>query len=264
MVSEDTYSDLGYSAEANITLLSSIGTTGTGGGTPGTTTDPGETTAPPQSSNTLETASPKTEGATFAMPKRTTGITSQSLNSFVIDAGAVYVNLGETDERLLGATKEGSTFTIEAEMREMEIDGVRQAIKGTKRIINVLATLTVNLLELSAENLSLALVGSELTEFTDENATDPTHDVIRRAREIGTMDYIKNIAIVGKVNNTGDNFVGLLYNALSSGGLEMALEDENEAAIELTFTAHIDADDIADDGTYTEAWEIRMPKPPTP
>jgi hypothetical protein len=197
------------------------------------------------------------------MPKRTTGITSKSLNSFIIDAGAVYVNFGETDERLLGATREGNSFTVEAEMREMEIDGVRQAIKGTKRIIGVVASVTCNLLELTAENLSLALTGADLGEWAaDEVAGTPTHDTIRRTREIGNMDYVKNIAIVGKVNNTGENFIGIIYNALASGGLELALEDENEAAIEVVFTAHIDADDIADDGTYAEAWEIRMPKPP--
>jgi hypothetical protein len=196
------------------------------------------------------------------MPKRTTGITSTSLSNFVVDAGAVYVNYGEADERLLGATRGGNTFTIEVEQREMEIDGVRQAVRGTKRIISVVATMTVNLLELTAENLALALTGSEITTFTQEPAVTPTHDVIRRVREIGSMDYLTNIAIVGKVNNATENFVGILYNALASGGLELAMEDESEASIELTFTAHIDADSIADDGTYPEAWEIRMPITP--
>jgi GH25 family lysozyme M1 (1,4-beta-N-acetylmuramidase) len=199
------------------------------------------------------------EESVFQMPKRTTGITATSLSNFVIDAGAVYINYGEVNERLLGATRGGNTFTIEVEMREMEIDGVRQAVKGTKRIISVVASMTVNLLELTAENLALALTGSQLTTFTQAPSPTPTHDVIKRIREIGTMDYVENIAVVGKVNNSAENFVGILYNALSSGGLELAMEDESEAAIELTFTAHIDPADIADDGSYPEAWEIRMP-----
>lgn len=194
------------------------------------------------------------------MPKRTTGITATSLSNFIIDAGAVYVNFGEVDERLLGATREGNSFVIEVDMREMEIDGVRQAIKGTKRITKVSATLTCNLLELTAENLALALTGSALTDWTAPPAVTATHDVIRRSREIGSMDYLKNIAIVGKVNNSNENFIGIIYNALAAGGLEIALEDENEAAIELVFTAHIDPDAIEDDGSYEEAWEIRMPK----
>ena len=194
------------------------------------------------------------------MPKRTTGITTQSLSNFVIDAGAVYINYGLTGERLLGATRGGNTFTIEVEMREMEIDGLRHAVKGTKRVISVAATITCNLLELTAANLAVALTGSDLSTFTPTGGTVATHDVIRRAREVGTMDYIENVAIVGKVNNATENFVGIIYNALSSGGLELGMEDESESAIELTFTAHIDADDIADDGTYEEAWEIRMPR----
>jgi hypothetical protein len=232
MVSEDEYSDFGYSTEKSILLE------------PTTT----ETT---------------TEGAAD-MPKRTTGITGSSLNSFVVDAGAVYINFGETDERLLGATREGNSFVVEVETRDMEIDGVRQAVKGTKRVISVTATITCNLLELTADNLAIALTGSDMGEWAaDTAATTMTHDTITRSREIGTMDYITNIAIVGKVNNTGENFIGLIYNALATGGLEVAMEDENEAAIELTFTGHIDPDDIADDGSFTEAWEIRMPKPPT-
>lgn len=194
------------------------------------------------------------------MPKRTTGITTASLNRFVIDAGAVYVNFGEVDERLLGATRDGNTFAIEVEMREMDIDGVRQAVKGTKRVTSVAASVTCNLLELSAENLALSLTGSTLGEWKETGDPAFTHDTIRRSREIGSMDYVKNIAIVGKVNNTGENFIGIIYNALASGGLELSLEDENEAAVELTFTAHIDPDDIEDNGTYLEAWEIRMPK----
>ena len=82
------------------------------------------------------------------MPKRTSGITATSLNNFIIDAGAVYVNYGEVDERLLGATRGGNSFKVEVEMREMEIDGVRQAIMGSKRITNVAATITCNLIEL--------------------------------------------------------------------------------------------------------------------
>jgi hypothetical protein len=202
-----------------------------------------------------------TEGAAY-MPKRTTGITAGSLNNFVIDAGAVYVNFGETDERLLGATRGGNTFTIDVEMREMEIDGIRMSAKGTKRVTKVEATIKTNLLEMSAANLALALTGSTIGTWTAEGATAATHDTIRRTREIGTMDYIKNIAIVGKVNNTGENFIGIIYNALATGGLEAAMEDENEVALEVTFTAHIDPADIADDGSYTEAWEIRMPRTP--
>jgi hypothetical protein len=147
-------------------------------------------------------------------------------------------------------------------MRDMEIDGLKMAAKGTKRVTKVEATIKTNLLELSAENLALTLTGSTIGTWTAEGAQAPTHDTIRRSREIGTMDYIKNIAIVGKVNNTGENFIGIIYNALATGGLEAALEDENEVALEVTFTAHIDPADIADDGSFMEAWEIRMPTAP--
>lgn len=194
------------------------------------------------------------------MPKRTTGITTDSIKNFVLDAGAIYINYLTTGERLLGATRGGSTFTVETEVREMPIDGTRTAIVGAERITRVTATLTTNLLELTATNLSLVLAGSSITGFTPAGGTAATHDEIRRNRHIGDIDYISNIAIVAKMQGKNENFVGILYNALASGGVEIGTADEDEGVIEATFKAHILPADILDDGTFTEPWTIRVPK----
>lgn len=194
------------------------------------------------------------------MPKKTTGVTSTSFDNFLIDAGAVYINYDLADERILGATNGGNSFQIETEIRSMEVDGLRQDAIGQKRIINVSARITVNLIELTAENVSLALAGSTIADYTPAGGTAATHDSITRSRNLATFDYIQNIALVGKMQGKTDNFVGILYNALSDGGIELGMEDEGEASIELAFTAHVDPDTILDDGTFTEAWDIRLPK----
>jgi len=42
-----------------------------------------------------------------------TGVTTNTVKRFFVDAGAVYLNYGvEGEEKLLGATKGGNVFTI--------------------------------------------------------------------------------------------------------------------------------------------------------
>ena len=53
------------------------------------------------------------------------GVTKETVKNLFVDAGAIYINFGENDERLLGATREGNNFKIEQEVREMEFDGQR-------------------------------------------------------------------------------------------------------------------------------------------
>ena len=196
--------------------------------------------------------------------KRTTGITTDSVKSFIIDAGAVYVNYGETDERLLGATTGGSTFTIETEIRDMEIDGVRAPVRGTRRITMETAKITVRLLEMTSENLLIALTGATVADWNQGGTVDAqnpaTHDSITRNRSLRETDHIKNIAVIGKVNGSDEVFIGIIYNALTAGGLEFSMEDESESVLEAEFTGFIDASMINDDGTFVSPWEIRVPK----
>jgi GH25 family lysozyme M1 (1,4-beta-N-acetylmuramidase) len=193
------------------------------------------------------------------MPKKTNGLTTESVERFVIDAGAVYVNLFEPEERLLGATRGGSTFAIEQEIKLVEIDSVRGATKGARRVVESNARLTTNLLELSTENLLLAIAGSSATNYTDTTEIPapvaPTHDEIKRIRNVTDIDYLKNIAIVGKIQGTDRNIICMIYNALADGGFEMAFEDREEAVLEVAFTAHYDPANVEE-----EPWSIFLPK----
>jgi hypothetical protein len=189
--------------------------------------------------------------------RKTHGITTETTKRFAIDSGAVFLNLGETGERLLGATRGGNTFTIEQEIKMIEVDGARGPLKGARRVTDTTAKIKANLLELSSANIMLALAGSTATDFTDPTSTPATntHDEITRARDISDLDYILNIAIVGRVSGTDENIICVIYNALADEGLEMAFEDKEEGVLEVTFTAHFDPADLD-----TEPWAIRFPK----
>lgn len=178
------------------------------------------------------------------------GITEKTVENILIDAGAVYINFNEENERILGATREGNSFTIEQELRHLELDGARGPIRGGTRIINTTVTLTANLYELTVENIQAALAGSEASPY--DNGT--THTSIKRTRQILDSDYIKNVALVGTIMNTDEPVICVVKNALATSGFELTTTDKDEAGLEVVFTGHFDPADLD-----KEPWEIVYP-----
>lgn len=88
------------------------------------------------------------------------GISADTPGRIVIDAGAIYLNYGLTNQRLLGATRGGNEFTPGRVSRQMEVDGPKGRVKGMDRIIEVNPQITANLIELSVENLIAAIAGA--------------------------------------------------------------------------------------------------------
>ena len=180
------------------------------------------------------------------------GITTETVKRLFLDAGAVYLNYGETEERLLGATNDGNTFTIEQDVREIEVDGARGPVKGLRRIIEVRAQIVANLLELTADNLKTALAGSTMEDYPD--GEEKTHDKISRKLTIADTDYIGNVALVGEISGSQEPVICIIKNALVDGNLSIDTADKEEAGLEVTFTGHFDPADMDD-----EPWEIRFP-----
>jgi hypothetical protein len=181
------------------------------------------------------------------------GITSNTYKKFIVDSGAAYLNYGEAGQTVLGATRGGSTFTIETEYRDMPVDGAKGAVKGGRRITMVNATLTVNLLELSATFMAKALPGSTVADYPA--TIGKTHDKITRGLAIALTDYATNVALVGEVTGNDTNpAVFLVKNALADGNFEIAMTDGEEPVLAITFKAHFDPSSMD-----TEPWEIRFP-----
>lgn len=186
------------------------------------------------------------------MSLKTNGFTNSSKNHFIVDAGAIYTNvtLGEDGEftgDLLGATAGGNEFTVDQEIREIEVDGVKGRGKGLQAVTYMNPNLTVNLKELSAKNLSQIIAGGNLDE------TDTTYDVLTSKGTIEDTDYIDNVALVGRVTGSQKPIVIVLYNVLSIEGLEMSFEDDSEVVIPVTFGGHYDE-------TMEVPYKIYLPK----
>jgi hypothetical protein len=182
-------------------------------------------------------------------------ITSSTVKNLVIDEAVVYFNYkltGADAERVLGATRGGARFTVERTFREVEVDGSLGPVKGMKRIIGETARITCTLIEFSKQNLLDMLPG---TSSADDPSSSPTHDKITSSGAILDADYIKNVAIVGKVSGSTSPIVLQISNALADGNFEASLEYGNEAGVEVVFTAHYDPSSLA-----TVPYEIRYPK----
>lgn len=188
------------------------------------------------------------------------GVTNNTVKNMILDAGVIYKNYGvEGDEAIIGATDGGNTFLVEREVREIPVDGLKGKTKGLRRIISENAQLTVNLKEMSTENLQMALPG---TTAVDDPGEDPTHDKITSNfhLEDGIVDaeaddYIANVAFVGNVSGNDEPVVIMLHNVLSDGNFELNATDQEEGVVELQLSAHYDPEDL-DEPIY----EIRYPK----
>ncbi len=187
------------------------------------------------------------------MPRKH-GITADTYKRFIIDAGAVYT--GFTDfaslGALLGATKGGSQLTIEQEVKDMEVDGARGPVIGSRRITMVKAVLTVNFIEHTLANLKRALVGSTSAVFVID------WDAITRDLVIADADFLTDITIVGEVSGTSDGMAIKLDNTLADGNFELTFADKEEGIVTMVFTSHFDPVDLAA-GTDTEPWTIYWP-----
>ncbi len=175
------------------------------------------------------------------------GLTENTFKNLVIDSGAVYKNWGEaTGEVLLGCSRGGATFSIETELRKMPFDGAQGDIIGDKRILKSTVKLSVAIVEFSKDFLLTALPGSSAVDYPNAPETK-THDRIIRALKITLTDYLKNVAIVGRVSGTDKPIVCGIKNALSTGNFEIKSADGEEASVTIEFTGHFDPANLTEE-----------------
>lgn len=177
------------------------------------------------------------------MPLQTTGYTANSPLHYLLDAGAIYKNLtydeltGEFTGTLLGATSGGNEFALAQETRVIEVDGIKGQAKGNVVIDSETPSLTVNLKELTAANLSLAIAGSEIN-------SDTNYDIITSKGKIELTDYLDNIAFVGRLSGSAKPVVIVIDNAISLEGLTITTADKGEAVVPVVFTGHYDENNV--------------------
>jgi hypothetical protein len=165
----------------------------------------------------------------------------------VLDAGQLRLGYVDQDNpgALLGATRGGSVFAVDSGVREMPADGAKGPVKGDERISKVVATLTVNMLEMSSWVIRLSNPGSTET-------AEPNHVLIRRWLAFALRDYRSTIALIAEVKGTDETVVCILENVIGTNGIKITTTENDEAVLQIVFQANFSPAYMD-----TEPWIIR-------
>lgn len=178
------------------------------------------------------------------------GIGQDTYERFVIDAGEVRKNFVSVAEpgTLLGATRGGSTFTVETEYKDMAVDGAKGPVVGGRRIIKVTCRINANFVEWTPDLVLAAVPGAALT-------LDSTHAIMSRSLQITDANYLTGLALIGEVSGSSNPVIFYLPKALADGNFEAALTDGEETVLAVQFTGHFEVADL-----NTEPWKVYIPK----
>lgn len=182
------------------------------------------------------------------MGKKFTGVTADTPKKLLLDAGAFYKNYDFTKTpalnaaALIGATQGGGSFSAVPTVRKIEIDGVKGNAKGLSVIDEWVVTMVLNIKEVTAENLVLALGAATSTASTETGLTG--YKEITPRNEFLDADYATNITWVGRLSGApNDPVIIVVKNALSTNGLSLTMADKAEGVIAATLTGHYDLAD---------------------
>lgn len=171
------------------------------------------------------------------------GFTAGTSQKLMLDAGAFFKNYDTATDtfatavaagKLIGASQGGGSFSAIPTIRQIAIDGVKGAAKGTEVIDMWEVLMTANILEVSKETIELALATSKVTS----QSPNDFYDKIEAENYIMDSDYIDNITFIGKISGTSKPVIIQVLNAMNTTGLTLTTADNAEAKIVMTFKGH--------------------------
>lgn len=196
-------------------------------------------------------------------PGLTTGLRSETFKKLQLNAGVILKNFSfesiTTASGLktaiataisggnsLGATRGGGTFTVTRDIRTPDIDGLRYGFKGGRFVDSADAYLNDTLLEITPDNLKLALGTADVVV---DSTTGSEKTTITMHTAIDEDDYLENIVWVGDTAEEGFICI-VLYNALNTADFSITFADKNEGTIPVEFHAHQDEVDDYDQAPF--------------
>lgn len=185
------------------------------------------------------------------MLKMRSGVKTGTSKNLMIGPGVAYVgfqsptNLG----KMLGATKGGNNVNIAQEWHESEIDGVLGPVKGARWLVGETVEVETNLLEITRENLELALPGCVV------DSSDIDYDVISQTDDISKAEYM-DVAIVGEISGKQEPVIFVIKNALAVDPVELPLgTGKDDVVLKVKFRGH-----YTEEEPTTPPYEIYYPK----
>lgn len=179
-----------------------------------------------------------------------TNLTKQQIESIQIDEGVIFINYGEPDERFLAPTRGGGEFSATTTVRDIEFDGRHGKTTGTQVIEEQAASLKVTTLDMSQENLALAIPNCTVATTEGKAIKNPKTGVISEE------SYLKNVTMFSKT--IGGKYKKItIYNPMHENGLTTKAQQKAEGELALEFSAHYPYSDL--DGDLWEVTEIETP-----
>ena len=170
--------------------------------------------------------------------------TKNTAKNMQLDAGLLVRGLTDilnfngtiADDKKLGATSGGASFSATPEMRNIfeGIDGAKGNYKDGNVIDNWEITLTATVKEMTAKNLQLAMATADI------KSDDDKFDVLTPRMEVKSTDYIDNICWLGTMNGSTEPMIIELKNVLNTNGISFTAEDKGSGSVELELKAHFD------------------------
>lgn len=174
-----------------------------------------------------------------------TNLTQNQIEKIQIDEGVIYLNYGETDEKLLAPTRGGGEFSATANVRDIEFDGRNGKTAGMQAIEEQSATLKVVSLCMSQEEMALAIPNCAISGTGSKAVlTNPKTGVIPENA------YLKNITMFARLFDGTFKKI-TLYKPMHEGGLTAKAVQKAEGELSFEFSAHYSINAL--DG---ELWKI--------
>lgn len=184
-----------------------------------------------------------------------TGVTDKTPLNLQLDAGVCLKNFDpETDtindEDIIGATRNGGSFSAVPTVHQASANGVPTNYKGLDRIDDFVATLNVTIIETTPDNIKRALgcavketKGTKYTKYTCGN-------------EIGDTEY-KSYWWLGALSN-GKKIAIHIKNGMNKSGFTLSFTDRGEGTFPLTIISNYEYADLK---TGEAPFEIYLPNP---
>ena len=180
-----------------------------------------------------------------------TNLTKKQIENIQIDESVIFLNYGETDERVLAPTRGGGEFAATVTVRDIDFDGKHGKTAGTQVIEEQGASIKVTTLCMSQENLALAIPNCTIASEDGKTIKNPKTGVIPLEA------YLKNVTMFARL--IGGKYKKIvIYNPMHETGFTAKAVQKAEGELGFEFLAHYKHSDL--DG---DLWEVtEMDKPP--
>lgn len=179
-----------------------------------------------------------------------TNLTTKQLEAIQVDEGVVFLDYGEDTERFLAPTRGGGEFSATATIRDIDFDGRHGKTAGAQTIEEQAASLKVTTLDMSPENLLLALPFCTIVSEDGKVIKNPRTGIIPESA------YLKNITMfAATVGKKYKKFT--IYKPMHENGLTVKAVQKAEGELALEFLGHYGKSDL--DGDLWKIEEVDTP-----